>query len=105
MHARPLGHPRTPWLKTNAASLERALHDGVRKPHVSPGQRTRHRQDTGRKARRNPAAAPCVSPVDGPHIGLKAILRPRIATMGSPEPDRGTRIAHEESSCQTRPST
>ena len=29
---------------------------------------------------------------------------PGIDTMGSPEPDRGTRIAHEECSCQTRPS-
>ena len=55
-------------------------------------------------APRNPAAAPRVSPVDGPHIGLKASPEPGIATMGTPEPDRGTRIAHEESSWQTRPS-
>ncbi|GGT19489.1 hypothetical protein GCM10010254_45070 [Streptomyces chromofuscus] len=54
---------------------------------------------------RNPRAVPSVPGVHGPHIGLKAILEPRIATMGSPEPDRGTRIAHEEPSCQTRPST
>lgn len=58
-----------------------------------------------RRPRRNPVAASCVSPVDGPHTGLKAILGRRIATMGFPEPDRGTRIAHEEPSCQTRPST
>lgn len=43
--------------------------------------------------------------VHGSRNGLKAILELRIATMGSPEPDRGTRIAHEEPSCQTRPST
>ena len=55
-------------------------------------------------ALRNPAAAPRVSLVDGPHIGLKASPEPGIATMGTPEPDRGTRIAHEESSWQTRPS-
>ncbi|CAM5719133.1 Adenine phosphoribosyltransferase [Streptomyces violaceorubidus] len=57
-----------------------------------------------RRARRNPAPASGVAGVEGLHIGQKAILEGRIATMGYAEPDRGTRIAHEESSCQTRPS-
>lgn len=52
----------------------------------------------------NPGPASGVYGADGPHSGLAAILACRIATMGTPEPDRGTRIAHEESSCQTRPS-
>ncbi|GED88093.1 hypothetical protein TNCT6_51780 [Streptomyces sp. 6-11-2] len=53
---------------------------------------------------RNLVSVLCVSPVNGPSIGLEGILELWIATMGAPEPDWGTRIAHEESSCQTRPS-
>lgn len=88
-----------------AASPCGACVRGVRDPRAKPAQPERHRSDTVLTGPRNPTAAPCVSPVDGPHIRLQAIPGRRIATMGSPEPDRGTRIAHEEPSCQTRPST